>query len=481
MSFDPTQSAFPSVLMTLIPAVAPNKSLTLKCTTFRAVRYLFLAAAMASVTLSASAQISFTSAIDLALRNSPKVGVAQADVNRALASLRESKDVYIPNLIGGAGLAYSYGAPLGQPTLFTINSTSLVYNAAQRDYIRAARAGLQAANLTLREVRQQVAEDTAVTYLSLDRGQQRKAAMTQEYGFAARLITIVQERLDAGQDTPLELLRARRTSAQLRLQQIQLENEVASYADHLARLTGLPAANLSTVPESIPALPQTSLSLGDAPDSPGIKAATANVEVKRQVNAGDKRYLFRPQIVFVAQYSRFSNFNNYSVYYPAFGSNTLNAAAIGGQIQVPLFDRVHRDKVLESSADLLHAEEDLRNTRNQFQEGHIKLQHAASELAARADLASIDRDLAQNQLDVLLVQLQSGMSSNGAQQMTPKDEQTARIQERQRFLDVLDADFQLRQTQINLLRQNGGLEDWLKSISRSPAPSQPALPTAVIQ
>jgi hypothetical protein len=51
--------------------------------------------------------------------------------------------------------------------------------------------------------------------------------------------------------------------------------------------------------------------------------------------------------------------------------------------------------------------------------------------------------------------------------MTPKDEQTARIQERQRFLEVLDAEFQLRQTQIYLLRQNGELEDWLKSTTHA--------------
>ncbi len=107
----------------------------------------------------------------------------------------------------------------------------------------------------------------------------------------------------------------------------------------------------------------------------------------------------------------------------------------------------------------------------------MKLQHAASELAARADLAAIDRDLAQNQLDALLIQLQSGMSSGNAPLMTPKDEQNARIQERQRFLELLDADFLLRQTQIYLLRQNGQLEDWLKSAARS----QPTASAAVQQ
>ncbi len=59
--------------------------------------------------------------------------------------------------------------------------------------------------------------------------------------------------------------------------------------------------------------------------------------------------------------------------------------------------------------------------------------------------------------------------------MTPKDEQNARIQERQRYLDLLDADFQLRESQINLLQQTGQLEDWLKSAAQS----QPSTPLSV--
>ncbi|WP_213805725.1 TolC family protein [Granulicella sp. dw_53] len=464
MSFNASQSASHSILMTLFVSAAPKIRTPRRLGLLRA---LVAASFLVGAATSALAQISFTTAIDLALRNSPRVGVAQADVNRSLAALRESRDVYIPSLVGSAGLAYSYGAPLGQPTLFTITSQSLLYNAAQRDYISAARAGLEAANQTLREIRQQVAEDAAITYLALDRAQQRRNTMIQEQGFSTRLVSIVQVRLDAGQENTTEFLKARRTSAQIHLQLIQLEDEVDSYADHLARLTGLPATNLLTVTESIPAFPTPSPSTDTVADSPGVKAAFANVTVKRQINAGDKRYLFRPQVTFFAQYSRFSNINNYSTYYPAFSDNTLNAAAIGGQITVPLYDRVHRDKVLESSADLLHAEQDARNIRNQFQEGRLKLQHASSELSARVELASIDRELAQNQLDVLLVQLQAGGGSGSAPLMTPKDEQNARIQERQRFLELLDADFQLHQVQINLLRQSGQLEDWLKSASQS--------------
>ena len=122
----------------------------------------------------------------------------------------------------------------------------------------------------------------------------------------------------------------------------------------------------------------------------------------------------------------------------------------------------------ESAADAAHAKHEADLFRDQALEGRLKLSHANEELQARVELADIDRELAQNQLDALLIQLQSSSSTHP--QMTPKDEQNARIQERQRFLDVLDADFQLRQIQVNLLRQNGQLEDWLKSAAQTQPP-----------
>ena len=96
------------------------------------------------------------------------------------------------------------GVPLSLPVIFGVSSQSLVFNFSQKDYIRAARAGLNAAQLQLKETRGQIAEDVAVTYLNLDTAQRRRDAMLQEEGFATRLVTIVQERLDAGQDTKME-------------------------------------------------------------------------------------------------------------------------------------------------------------------------------------------------------------------------------------------------------------------------------------
>lgn len=475
MSFSPSQSAPHSILMTLSLATEPNDH-SLHMT--RALRLLAVAWLLAASASLAEAQVSLTTVVDLALRSNPKVLMAQADVDKARAQLAETHDVYLPIIVGGSGLGYSYGFPLGQPTVFNVGSQSLLFNYSQRDYIRAARAGLEAANFALKDARQILEEDVAITYIALDRAQQRKAALAAEYGFATRLVSIVEERLDAGQENAIELLKARRTAAQIHLLQIQLDNDIDTHADHLARLANLPSAQLTTLSDSIPRLgPPAPIStpVSSLPDSPAVFAAMANANAKHYIAFGDSRYILRPQVAFVTQYSRFSNFNNYTEFYPTF--NNFNAAAIGVQIQVPIFDRVHRDKARSSQADALHADQEARSARNQFLEGRLKLQHATSELAARADLAAIERDLAQNQLDTLLIQLQSGLSSGNAPLMTPKDEQNARIQERQRFLDLLDADFQLRQTQIYLLRQNGQLEDWLKSAAQA----QPAAPAALLQ
>src|SRR5438270_1633197 len=96
----------------------------------------------------AYAQISFSTAVTLALKSNPRVLMAQADVDKALATLQQLRNAYIPNIVGGSGIGPpSYGFPLGQPSIFNITSTSLVFSYSQRDYLRAAQAAFDAAKL----------------------------------------------------------------------------------------------------------------------------------------------------------------------------------------------------------------------------------------------------------------------------------------------------------------------------------------------
>ena len=416
----------------------------------------------------AAAQISFTTAVDLALKSNPKVLAAEAAAAKAQAALEGAKDVYIPSLVGGSGLGYSYGFPVGQPSIFNFTSQSLLFNFSQRDYVRAARAALDAANLALKDAREAVAEDAAITYIALDRDTAREAALDDQSGYAKRLVEIVQERLDAGQDTAIGLTTARLTAARIRLAKLHAGDDTETDLEHLAHLTGLPARGLSIAGSSIPMIsaPIDSTSAQAPLTSPAVDAAYATAHAKSLIAFGDARYLWRPQIFFAAQYNRYTKYNNYDLYYKNFQHNN---AGIGIEIQLPIFDAARRAKARESAADAVRAQYEADEARDQFLEGRKKLEHATAELAAQTEVATLDQQLAQQQLDALLVQLKSGTGNPNGPQMTPKDEALSRIAEREKFLAVLDAKFQTHRAEINLMRRTGGLETWLKSVAADPA------------
>jgi hypothetical protein len=56
--------------------------------------------------------------------------------------------------------------------------------------------------------------------------------------------------------------------------------------------------------------------------------------------------------------------------------------------------------------------------------------------------------------------------------MSPKDEQTVRIAEREKFVAVLNANFEAQAAEIGLLRSAGELETWIAASLRT----QPAAP-----
>ncbi len=412
---------------------------------------------------SASAQISFSTAVDLSVKNSPKVKAAQADVDKAKAAVQELRDAYIPTVTGGSGLGPpSYGFPLGNPSIFTISSQSLVFSYSQRDYIRSARAALDAANLTLADTRQSVAEDAALTCIALDRDVQRQTALGDEAGFSSRLIAIVQERLDAGQDTALNMTAAKLTNAQIRLAKLRAEDETEADRAHLAQLIGLPERGLGVTGESIPEinLPAADRQEPSHTENPAVASAYAIAQSKLETAFGDSRYLFRPQITFGGQYERFAEFYNYQLYYSHFQQN--NAVA-GVQITLPLFDMAHRAKARASAAEAAHFQHQADAARDQYFSNRARLKHSIDELSLRAEVAGLDRQFAQQQLEVLLVQLKAGNGGAAGAPMSPKDEQTSRIAEREKFLAVLDANYQMKQAQINFLRQIGELDSWVRS------------------
>ena len=57
-------------------------------------------------------RLPFRTAIELALKNSPATGISRYDQQRAKATLNQSKDFFLPSMVFGSGLGFSYGFPL---------------------------------------------------------------------------------------------------------------------------------------------------------------------------------------------------------------------------------------------------------------------------------------------------------------------------------------------------------------------------------
>jgi outer membrane protein TolC len=427
-------------------------------------RWIALGAFVLLSSFRATAQVSLYTAVDMALRNSTAVHIAEADVRRAVGALTESKDAYLPNFVVGSSLGYSYGFPLGQPSVYDVSSQSLFYSFSQPDYIRAARSGLKAARLNLEDSRQQVILDTSLDYIQLDKAQQTLSALDQEKQFAARLVSIEEDRVVAGVESRVELTKAKISAAQIDLKAIHLQNEADLLRERLAHLTGLPASGFITNTSSIPATPEVfsdnDLEHRVATINAGVQAADANAKSKFYISAGDDRQNYRPQIGLAATYSRFAKFNNYDQYYSHFQHNNFG---IGLQIQFPLFDASRKAKAVESAAEATRAAAEAAQARNTASEQVFQLQKSLAELNAQRRLAQLQAELAQEQLDVIATRLTDGSGSPNAPTVTPKDEQQAHLQERQRYEDMLDANFALTRATLGLMRSLGTIEDWAKA------------------
>ena len=147
-----------------------SERLNTRKTSRRAWLSALLGIALAAAPALVRGQVSLTTVVDLAQRNSSEVKLAEADVLKAEAALSESKDVIIPSVLLSTGLPTfpEVGFTGTPPSIWTATVQSLVFGIPQKRYIDAARFGLQAASSNLQDAREQVALDASTAYIELD-------------------------------------------------------------------------------------------------------------------------------------------------------------------------------------------------------------------------------------------------------------------------------------------------------------------------
>lgn len=434
----------------------------------RAYLPVLAALVVAAASTLASAQVSLTTIVDLAQRNSSAVKLAQADVQKASASVSESQDAFIPSLNFGSGLPAfpEVGFTGNLPSIWDATIQSMVFSMPQFRYIQAARQGLKAAQMSLKDAREQAALDAASAYIEMDTVNSELEAAQQQETDAGRLVAIEQQRTDAGVDALNDLLQARLTAAQLKLNRLHLETRVATLAKQLAVLTGLPAGSMKTDHASIPEVPAVS---GDTTPRPTDAQLSAQLIAgsKERMAKGDRERIWTPQIGFGVLYNRNTTLlNNINQYYKT--ALPTNDFSSGFSIQLPLFNAEFRAKSKESAADALRAKVEAEQAQRQNDVQIAELTSSLRELDTQAEIASLKQQIADEQLKTVMAQLELGNGAAGGPgapaQLSPSAEQNARIDERQKYEDALEAGLDLNKTRLNLLRVLGHMQDWLNEL-----------------
>ncbi|HEX8713079.1 MAG TPA: TolC family protein [Terracidiphilus sp.] len=416
----------------------------------------------------AGAQVSLTTVVQMAQRNSARVRIAEADVRKAQAGLSESKDVIIPSIDFGTGLPAfpEVGFTGTPPSIWTATVQALIFGIPQKRYIRAAQLGVEASTANLHEAQEQVALDASTAYIELDTVNQELAAAREQQGYASKLVEIEQQRADAGVDPLNDLLQAKLTAAQIKLNELHLEARAATLSKQLANMTGLPDGSISPDHSSIPGIPQIS---GDTPPREAVRDSSAELEArsKQFVAKGDEEISYLPQLVFGAQYNRNTTLLNNVNYFFAHPIPANNFSS-GIAIQVPIFNMFNRAKARASAADALRATVEAEEAAHQHQIQIATLSSSLRELDAQEEIASLKQQIAEQNVKTVIAEMEVGSGAGvgpGAQPPpSPKAEQMARIDERQKYEDSLEAQLSLSKARLNLMHALGHMQDWLNEL-----------------
>jgi outer membrane protein TolC len=424
--------------------------------------------ALAAAAVSAPAQVSLRTVVELAQSKSSNVKLAQSDLLKAESALSQTRDAFVPSLYFGSGLPAfpEVGFTGSLPTVWDANVQSMVFSLPQIRYIQAAKMGVKAAKLGLKDAKEQVALDASTAYIELDTVHQELAAAHEQESDASLMVEIEQQRVDGGVDPKSNLLQAQLAAAEVKLHRLHLETRAATLNKQLSTLTGLPVGSIIPSHGSIPEIPEVT---ADEPQktTPGVESSEMLADSRERVQKGDvERTWLLPEFAFGAIYNRNTTLlNNINIYYKT--DLPANNFSTGFSIRVPIFNFEDRDKVKESAAEALRARVEAEQAQQQNDIQIAELSGSLRELDTLAEIARLKQEIAAQQLESATSQMEVGNGTSGANaqpQLSPEVEQQARVDERQRYIEALDAGFDLSKARLNLLRALGHMQDWLNEL-----------------
>ncbi len=413
-----------------------------------------VAARPAHAQASDDGKLTMRHAVTLALQNSRDLQLARVQYNVALNQTAVDRAAFLPNLYTGSGAAYTSGFPsLGgsPPAVFQMNYDQAIFDPVLKAQQQAAEEHAKTMKLEVDRTRDDVIVRTATAYLELAKVRHSLELLRGEQASSDKILAVTQERVQANQELAIEVTRSQLTAARIHEKIVKLEGRDEALTQQIRNLTGLPdGAALEVQPEDPgfdTSLQNDAQVLDLGMHSDFSLQEAENDRLARQHFLRGAKLGYFPTLSVLGQFSVLSKSNNYLDFYKKFERNN---GSVGIELKIPIFSAKTRSNIALAKSQLSASELALGNKREQVRLDLFQKQRTVRELDATREVARLDLKLSQESLNLLQAKFDEGRANL-------RDIENARLDESEKWVAFLDADFARQQGQLTLLQATGQL------------------------
>jgi outer membrane protein len=394
-------------------------------------------------------------AIELALQNSKDIQIAKLQASLANRSAMITKAQFLPNLYAGSGAGYTLGIPETPggraPALFNVTYTEEVLNEPLRGQGKEQQEQAKSQKILLEDARNNVIVRTASTFLELAMVRHSLELLRKEQESADKILAVTLQREKENFELPVAVTKDQLTKARVAQRILQLEGREDELEVVLRGQTGLAENTLIEVtPEELPGVAEqegANLVALALQDNVALRVAQSDVRAKEFRLTGEKRGYY-PTLQLVSVYSLLAKFNNYDQFFKTFDRNNFNA---GIQMQVPIFSAQIRANIAVAQVNLDVAKAALANKKTEVSAAVRVKTRRLRERDAAKEVARLELQLTQQNLAVLQSQFSEG-------RINLREVEKTRLEESDKWMAYLDANFLRQQAQLDLLQTAGQLD-----------------------
>jgi outer membrane protein len=394
--------------------------------------------------------------LDAAERQNPDILIARLDQRIGELQIAIQRDPFIPKVYVGSGAAYTAGFPMSidgaAPSIFRSQSVASVLNRPQQYRVAQARESARGAEHAAEKRRTGAYARTVQLFLDAERAARNTGVAGRQAESAAKVLAVVQQRVEDGRELPieekkarLEILRARRAAESFGLQQAAAESALAGVLGFapgdLVRPLVIDRPAVDT-----PASEQSAMqaALAGEPEIRRLESAIAAKQWEARASRAERL----PRLDLVAQYSLLSRFNNFEDFFQRFQRNN---AQLGLSLQIPLFTGpAVTARALQAEAEIERLKLELQSVRAATAAEARQAWLRVNDARSQREFARLDLDVARENLGILLALLEEGKAGLRAIE-------EARLLESAKWIQYYDAQYALELAQVDLLTRTGEL------------------------